>query len=92
MSSVIHREKTLSELFSKNSGIVEVYADLDFALRDDFASLYILHKSDVNTALFLFELFKLYGSNKVKVYFTKSPLSLMLCNKRIIWREGRWYI
>lgn len=92
MSSVINREKTLSELFSKNKGIAEVYADLDFTLRDDFVSLYILHKHDVNSVAMLFELYKLYGSSNVNIYLTTDPLSLTLYNKRIIWKEGRWYI
>lgn len=90
--------RKLQELFKATEGLIEVYADSDFKASNDTAKVYLLVNekesflagtSDVMRLLVgLRECF----DEKSAFYVAHSNFDIMLENKKLIWRKGKWYI
>lgn len=90
MHSLIKRQHDLGVLFSNTKGLCEVYADLDYTFASPCVKFILLGK-DVNTVMFLDKLL-LLCTDDTKIYYTEDSLDLALQGKKIIWREGKWYL
>lgn len=91
MSGVISRHSHLNEVFDKYINVGEVYASMDFSLEDTTAAFYIFSNTLLDTARIFHKVQQGYN-NLIKVYTTKDPLDPMFINKRIIWKNGVWYL
>lgn len=90
MFSVIKRRSDVEQILASEPNIIELYARPDFSFYESKVDLYILHKHDINTVKLLYQLSEVFDS--VNIYPVKDSLSALLAGKRIIWKEGTWYI
>jgi len=93
MHGQITKRLALHTIFTRYSTIVEVYADKDFSLEMDVASVYILVRDlkTVDTTTVLSMITNLYGQ-PCSVYFSEEESNMMFEDKKLIWRKGRWYL
>lgn len=90
MSSVIERKDKLDKLFSGTDGLCEVYADITYNLEVTNIK-FVFFGKNVSTPLLYNRLCSL-GWYDVHMYYTEDSMSPALKGKKIIWREGRWYL
>lgn len=90
MLSIINKKEALSSIFSATNGLCEVYSDVDYSFEHEICNFTIYGK-DVDVTLLLFRL-NFILNEKVHLYSTEDAMSTALSGKKIIWREGRWYV
>lgn len=91
MLGVIHKQKLLSEIFSKAVNLTEVYVDEDFNLEHWQASFYLLYKGQPDVLYMHQKLIGVYN-NRFKIYTAQSYQNIMFEGKKLLWREGKWYL
>lgn len=88
--SVINREYVLSKIF-KDCNVHEVYADVNYTLELDKPNIAILTgKMEYKAALFN-AVYSVYP-NIDSCSITSNPKHPVLTGKKIIYRDGVWYV
>lgn len=91
MLSVINKKQEFSNLLQSLGNVVEVYSTLDFSMFDTEAMIVFLIKRSINSTRALFTLNKLF-TDGVRFYIVRDQYSAILSGKRIVWKEGVWYV
>lgn len=91
MYGVINKQHLMQQLFESLEHVKEVYVDEHFDLSDDTAQFTLLCSHEIATHKVLYSLQKLF-TGTVRVYVVYDAYSALLRDKRIMWREGVWYL
>lgn len=91
MLSLINKQFEFNKTLLELEHVVEVYASPNFSMSHEAAEFVLLCKLPINVPKSLFEISALFELD-VKVYVVYDAYSALLKDKRIIWREGVWYV
>ena len=91
MLGVIRKQQLLSEIFRNAESLTEVYVDSDFSMEHTYAVFYMLYKSKPDTLSMFRKLSDVYGDN-FRFYVSQNMQDIMFENKKLLWREGTWYL
>lgn len=89
MQAIIYSRYILSSIFERYK-VHEVYSDPDFSFADEYAKFYVLVRNMDNIVAIHKEVSTLYEQGGC--FITKNPHDLMFEGKKIIYRDGAWYV
>lgn len=91
MLSIINKREELGNVFKSLEHVVEVYADTTFNMEHELVDFVLLCKLPINSSKALYDVNKCFDM-LVRIYVVYDAYSALLKDKRIIWREGVWYV
>lgn len=91
MLGTLNTQTLLQHIFEKYSDSLEVYAAMDFDLHDPEPCFYLYSRKDVDLPVMLEQIQSIYDL-PIHIYFTHYMKHMLLDNKKLIWRKGRWYL
>lgn len=91
MLGTINRKVAMTGVIERFPGITEIYSTPDFDFDKDGCTLTFLLKIPVDQAQLYYALRNLFSLG-VHIYFVFDQYSNLLKDKRIIWRDNRWFI
>ena len=91
MLGVIRKQQLLSEIFRNADNLTEVYVNSDFSMEHTYAVFYMLYKNKPDTLSMFRKLSDVYGDN-FRFYISQNTQDIMFENKKLLWREGTWYL
>ena len=90
MYGQINKQRLLGELLCSTPDIKEVYVDMDFSFEQDFPNLYIHAPLVFNVCSFQRKLFEIFDEH-TKVYVANNADAILFQQRKLLWRNGRWY-
>lgn len=91
MLGVIRKQQLLGEIFRDAENLTEVYVDSDFSMEHVQAIFYMLYKNKPDTLFMFRKLSDVYVDN-FRFYVSQNMQDIMFENKKLLWREGTWYL
>lgn len=91
MLSLINKQQKFGKALKDLEHVVEVYASPDFDMSRESEDFILLCKLPINVTKALYSINALFELH-VNVYVVYDAYSALLRDKRIIWREGVWYV
>ena len=91
MFGTISKKRETSNILKAYPEINEIYTETDFTFEKDYINVYLLSNVTFDVVKLLYELNDIFPLG-ARVYIAKSNLDIMLQDKKIIWRKGRWYL
>lgn len=89
--SVIQRRYLLDQIWKNTQYLCEVYGDIDFSVEDQCPNLYCLVQQDIDKVSLYYKLSYIY-TRGIKLHTTTESMDIMLCDKKLLWRKGVWYV
>lgn len=91
MYGEINKQYYMGEHLTSLRFVKEVYADPKFDFAQHSAAFVLLCSQEIPAQNVLYRLSELFAE-EVRVYVVYDQYSALLKDKRIIWREGVWYL
>lgn len=91
MLGTINKKYEIGTVLEKLKYVSELYSDVNFTFEKDGGEFIMLCSQNVSLPTAYFEFSRVFPL-PVRLYVTKDPFDAILCDKRIVWRKGVWYV